>query len=131
MRRILLLATIAAISSALRPTLLTSQRHRAVIMSDNDDLASQFAAEQRRRQTEPPKPPEPPSERTEVREIIIDADGKPQSIPKRPAPPPANFAADGAADLVQNPQFFFGVFIAMGSLVLLLAIAAADNAVEF
>ena len=94
-------------------------------MSDEDDdgLAAEFAAEQRRRQTA-----EPPNERTEVREIVLDSDGRPRSIPRRPAPPPANFQADAIEDLVQNPQFFFGVFIALGSLVLLLAIAAADDA---
>ena len=102
-------------------------RMRRIVMTDDEESSSlerKFAEEQQRRQQPPSQSDEP---FTGVREVILDGDGNARSIPKRP-PPPAPTQSGQVVDLVQNPLFYFGVLISLGSLGLLLAIAAADSA---
>ena len=99
-----------------------------------DDLAKEFAREASRRRDAASKgaakPESSASEApyTGIREIVLDDAGKPKAIPRRPPPPPASTMGDEVRDLTTNPQFLFGVLISAGSLVLLLAIAGADQA---
>ena len=62
-----------------------------------------------------------------VREVVL-RDGKPVSIPRRAPPPPASTMQDEALGLLATPQFLFGCLISVGSLALIIAIAAADGA---
>ena len=92
----------------------------------SDDLAKAFEAERRRREGAV-TPSLPESEVFGgIREIVLDDDGRPQAIPRRPAPAPDNFAAEGLASLPSNPQFLLGVLVFVGGLALLLAIGQAD-----
>ena len=109
------------------------RRGRTLIKMSEDDLASEFAAEQRRREQasenrndrEPAEPePEPFSG---IREIVLNEQGKPVSIPRRQPPPPSTSMSSTVGDLVRSPPFFLGVVASIGVLVLLLAISAADS----
>lgn len=97
------------------------------MQQQDSELAAQFAAERTRRQQpqqQPPKAADPGEEPfAGVREIVLDADGAPRAIPKRP--PPATFAEQGGT----RPSLVglaFGTLIAVASVALLLAIAGAD-----
>ena len=102
----------------------------------DDGLAGDFAAELRKRQaalanptSEPANPVSEAPQResyTGIREIVVGKDGVPTSIPRRPPPPPASTMGDEVRDLLISPSFALGVLIAVGSLVLILAIAASD-----
>ena len=98
-----------------------------------DPLASAFAKEAAKRAQQSssaaqpsggmPSPNEPFSG---IKEIVLDQNGSPMAIPRRPAPPPASTQADEVKDLLQSPSFLFGSLVSIASLVLLLAIAQAD-----
>ena len=103
-------------------------RHCLVSLLDTDpnDLASQFAQERRRRaevQSEVKADEEPFNG---IREIVLDADGKPIAIPRRQAPPPGITAEGEARELLNSPSFLLGCLATLGSAALLLAIAQAD-----
>jgi hypothetical protein len=89
---------------------------------EESSLAARFAEEQRRRADEQPAE----EAFSGIKEIVLDSDGKPLAIPRRP-PPPASTQREEVAGLLDNPLFYFGVAISVGSLALLLAIAAADD----
>lgn len=99
------------------------------MLDDGSDLASQFAKEAARRQQEQKTSP-PPQDGAEpfsgIKEVILDSDGTPRAIPRRPAPPPASTQADEVKGLVQSPFFIFGSLLSVASLALLLLIAQAD-----
>ena len=109
-----------------------------MMQAENDELAKQFAEElaNRRRQDDdqgsssddaaPPPPTEEPF--TGIREVILNSEGQPVSIPRRPAPPPARTQRDETMDLVRSPGFIFGTLISLASFGLFLVIAAADSA---
>ena len=101
------------------------------------ELASQFAAEIARRQHKvgDGASEEGSSNRgradentSGIREIVLDDNGEPTSIPRRPAPPPSSSNANELSELIRSPSFFFGFLLSVGSLILLLAIAGADSA---
>ena len=123
-----------ASSSGFAPS-VTRPRHprRActIMQAGNDDLAKEFAAElANRRQSgfaEEAAPKEGERSFSGVREIILNEEGQPVSIPKRP-PPAADTQSNAVGQLLSSPQFLFGALISIGSLVLLLMIAAADSA---
>ena len=109
----------------------------ALAMSEQDDgesLAEAFASERARRAANGGEGDKgegsTPSERpfTGVQEVILDESGQPVAIPRRPPPPAQDSPRDSIMDLVQNPLFAFGVLVSIGSVALLLAIAAADDA---
>ena len=104
------------------------------MMADEDSLEAGFAAELRRRQAAAGTGAAAAGGGSEgeetfsgIREIVLDKEGNPMSIPKRDAPPPATTMSDEVTDLLTSPLFAFGVLISLGSLVLILAIAAADS----
>ena len=109
-------------------------------MLADDDLAAEFAAEQRRRELRPTEAAikEEPDEETPrsdepftgIKEIVLGDDGRPRAIPRRPAPPPAATQQEEVAELLQSPLFFFGTAMSVGALGLLLAIAGADSAAQ-
>ena len=125
---------LAARVRAMAPQSLRRSRLPALQADDGDSLAAKFMAEQRRRQEEggnaQDEEEENPSEApfTGIREIILDESGRPRAIPKRPPPPPATTQRGEIEDLLQNPLFALGVAASVGVGVLLLAIAAADDA---
>ena len=95
-------------------------------------LASQFASEVLRRQQEDEACNGGDGDGREpfagIREIVLDGEGVPTAIPRRPAPPPSSSMEGELRQLILNPQFLLGSVFALGSLVLLLAIANADAA---
>ena len=89
-----------------RPAWRSPSRSALMQQQDSgDELAAQFAAERTRRQQpqqQPPKAADPGEEPfAGVREIVLDADGAPRAIPKRP--PPATFAEQARLSL--SPPF--------------------------
>ena len=138
----------ALLSAALLPTAdaLWAQRtltplrrrcHASAVMTADDgaSLAAQFAAERARRAANPQQQPDADAAATPkdepfsgIKEVVLDGEGRPQAIPKRPPPPPSTSQTDEIKMLVQNPLFAFGSLLSLGSAVLLLAIAAADDA---
>jgi hypothetical protein len=105
--------------SGARPTthhgLASCKRSSRVVIlaNDDDELAAQFAAEQRRRKQQPS---------SGIREVVLDQNGQPISIPRRSAPTPAEPQRFSPSGLI------FGGLLTAGSLALLLAISAADSA---
>ena len=103
---------------------------RRIRMCSDDDVARSFAKEVRRRQgdSDARQPMNEPAVTEQqpfdgVREIVLDREGNPMSIPKRPAPPPAS--TDDVQAIVTS-LFALGVLLSLGSAVLLFAIAVAD-----
>ena len=113
---------------------LGPRRHTAIHACADDDsegaaLARELSSELRRRQATASAAPAEPF--TGVREIVLDADGNPQSIPKRAPPERPDFAAERAADMraiASSPLFRGGVLASIGAAVVLLLIANADAA---
>ena len=103
------------------------------MQEETDPLAAAFAKEAAKRASSSSQPASSsgtPSAADEpftgIKEIILDKNGSPTAIPRRPAPPPASTQADEVKDLLQSPSFLFGSLVSIASLVLLLAIAQAD-----
>ena len=101
-----------------------SARHININMCDAD-LAAEFVAEQRKRMQDEASKQEPFNG---IREIVLDENGAPKAIPRRPAPPPGTSQSEEVRDLFGRPEFLAGVLVSFASLVLFLAIAAADSA---
>ena len=92
---------------------------------DGDDLAAAFAKEARQRQQAGTSSPAGDEPFNGIKEIVLDSEGNPRAIPRRPAPPPAS-SDETIRDLLRSPFFLFGSLVSAASLVLLLAIAQAD-----
>ena len=101
----------------------------------SDDVARSFAEELRRREASDAQRPankpanEPSNEPMPfdgVREVVLDREGNPMSIPKRRPPPPASSMADDVEAIVTSPLFALGVLLSLGSAALLFAISLAD-----
>ena len=97
-------------------------------MCSEDDVARSFAEEVRRREAGEARQPasEQPAPFDGIREIVLDKDGNPMSIPRRPAPPPATTIADDVQTILTSPLFALGVIFSLGSAALLFAISLAD-----
>jgi hypothetical protein len=101
---------------------------------DKPDLASLFASEASRRKAANERSTAPGpvlGDSSTIREIVLDDMGRPVSIPRRPAPPPGITASGELGQLLRSPSFAFGCILAVGSTVLLVAIAAADSAASY
>ena len=140
---LVLLAALPAASAmaAARPQLLSVARNMLqtrsiLVMEDSSSLSAQFAAERARREQAGNigVPSEEVLDLPEaepfsgIKEIVLDDAGNPIAIPKRP--PPKSFATpqQELKMLITNPLFAFGVLATVGSIVLILAIAGADDA---
>ena len=133
-------ATAALAASVSSTTILAAQRLRRPAVracAADDELEQNFAAELARRRSGVSGPPSPDSrapsspdsERepfTGIQEIVLDDQGRPQAVPRRPPPPPASTIAADIAELFRSPEFVLGTVLSVGSLVLILLISSAD-----
>ena len=111
--------------------------HEVRACAEEDKLEQRFATELARRLAQKQASPEQQQQASPehkaadvpfggIREIVLDPDGVPRAIPKRPPPPPADTQGNVIASLLTAPEFVFGMVLTVGSLALLLVIANAD-----
>ncbi len=121
-------------AAALQPRLV--HRRSGIIRASLDDsedvdLARAFAAERRRRAEGASSPPPSPRREqgfTGIREVVLNEQGRPVSISRRDPPRPGTSVRDELSDLTTQPAFLLGVLAAIGTIALLVTIAAADSA---
>ena len=95
------------------------KRERAA--SEEEAFAADEPARPKEEKTRPPF--------TGVKEVVLDGQGRPKEIEKRPPPPPRRRAGvESVRGLPENPVFLIGCFLGLGVLALILAIASADQA---